>query len=286
MHPLPGSYELIDAGDDRRLERFGQAVVDRPAPTALAPRRDTAAWERATARFSPGRDADSRGWAFTAPLPDPWTVDLDGAIFELRATDTGQVGLFPEQAINWTWLRDRIVERLAAGPVRVLHLFAYTGGATLAAAAAGGSVVHVDASRPSVAWARRNAERSDLADRPIRWLVDDVAAFAAREARRRRRYQGLVLDPPTYGHGPRGETWHLAEDLDALLATCSALLDRDAFALLTAHTPGEHPERLSRRLLNLRPATTEGVEMGQLCLDARSGTRLHLGAWARLGGLR
>lgn len=286
MQADPGSYELLDAGDDRRLERFGDVVVDRPAPTAIAPRREPSAWDATTARFTAGQGAGPGHWATVGPLPDPWTVSFEGSIFELRPTDAGQVGLFPEHAVHWRWLRERVVERRSSGPVEVLHLFAYTGGATLAAAAAGGRVVHVDGSRPAVAWARRNAERNGLAGRPIRWLVDDAAAFAGREARRGRRYAGLVLDPPSYGHGARGEPWRLGEHLDALLATCSSLLAPDGFVLLTAHTRGEGPERLAHRLAATRHGGTATMEAGDLTLAARSGTRLHLGAWARFGGPR
>jgi 23S rRNA (cytosine1962-C5)-methyltransferase len=286
MHAAPSPYELVDAGDDRRLERFGAVVVDRPAPTALAPRREPSAWDDSSARFAAGAAGGPGRWTIAAPLPEPWLVELEQVTFELRPTDTGQVGLFPEHAAQWPWLRDRTIERLPTGPVDVLHLFAYTGGATLAVARIGGRVVHVDASRSAVAWARRNADRSGLGDRTIRWIVDDAGAFAAREVRRGRRYAGLVLDPPSYGHGPRGETWRLADDLDGLLAACAALLEPDGFALLTAHTPGEDPDRLGRRLEGLRRARADRIEVGDLVLEGRSGTRLHLGAWARLAGPR
>jgi len=286
MQASLGTYELIDAGDDRRLERFDGVVVDRPAPTALAPRRAASAWHEASARFTAGPAARAGSWTITAPLPDPWLVRLQDVAFELRPTNTGQVGLFPEHEAHWPWLRDRTRERLPEGPVEVLHLFGYTGGATLAIAGAGAGVVHVDASRSALAWARRNAERSGMADRRIRWIVDDAGAFAARETRRGRRYAGLILDPPSYGHGPSGETWRLADDLDRLLASCATLLEPGGFALLTAHTPGEDADRLARRLTVLRRVTTDRVEMGDLTLVARSGTRLHLGAWARVGGPR
>ncbi len=286
MHAVSGPYELVDAGDGRRLERFGSVLVDRPAQPAVGSVLDPGSWKEAGARYIEDRAAGHGHWAIADSLPDPWELELAGMTFELRPTDAGQVGVFPEHAVHWSWLRDRATERLAGGGVEVLHLFAYTGGATLAVAGTGAAVVHVDASRPSVAWARRNADRSGLADRPVRWIVDDAAAFAAREVRRGRRYAGLVLDPPTYGHGPAGQAWRLSEDLDELLAAGAALLASDAFILLTAHTPGETPERLAHRLVVAVRHARPSIECGELVLDARSGTRLLLGAWARCGGPR
>jgi 23S rRNA (cytosine1962-C5)-methyltransferase len=275
--PSPADcWELVDAGDERRLERFGGTTVDRPAPTALGPRRDPAAWSAADAVFAAGSAPDGGRWGVAAPLPDPWLVVIDDLTLELRLTEAGQVGLFPEHAGRWSWLRERVMERAGLGPVNVLHLFAYTGGATLVMAKARASVVHVDASRPAITWARRNAERSGLAAVPIRWLVDDAATFVARERRRGRRYDGVVLDPPTYGHGPNGQPWRLAEDLGSLLEACAAVLDPDGFAL----------ERLGGRLAAARRISPTAVEVGDLVLEARSGVRLHLGAWAGIGGPR
>ena len=278
MDPLRG-YEFLDAGDGRRLERFGERVVDRPASTALQPVRDPGAWEAADLRYQ-----RHTGWQGERSS-EPWTVDLDGLTFELRATDSGQVGLFPEQVPNWAWLRGAIAA-IPAGASDVLNLFAYTGAASLVAAGAGARVAHVDGSRPTVAWARHNAELSGLGDRPIRWLVDDATGFVARETRRGRAYGGLVLDPPTYGHGPGGRPWRLDEDLDELLGACLRLArPMPAFVLLTAHTPGFGPERLAAALAAAlsaavgRPA--RGVESGELGLTARSWVRLPLGSFAR-----
>jgi 23S rRNA (cytosine1962-C5)-methyltransferase len=270
-------YELLDAGDGRRLERFGDRIVDRPAAAAIDPRRDPGAWEEADLRFH--RNSGWEGQAGT----QPWSVHLDGLTFELRPTETGQVGLFPEQAPNWRWLRQTVTALAAPGPQpRVLNLFAFTGAATLAAAAAGAEVAHVDGSRPTVAWARRNADLSHLADRPIRWLVDDAAAFVEREARRGRGHSGLILDPPSYGHGPGGRTWRLEKDLDDLLATCLRVAGPAAeFVLLTAHTPGFGGERLAGSLAGAIGPSHGNMESGELLLTARSGVRLPLGSFAR-----
>jgi 23S rRNA (cytosine1962-C5)-methyltransferase len=266
-------HQLIDAGDGRRLERFGNRVVDRPAPSvAGVPRtggRDR--WAAADLRFD-----RERGW--TGAAQEPWTIALDDLSLELRPTGAGQLGLFPEHTLAWPWLRDRVAARPAP---EVLHLFAYTGATTLTLAAAGARVTHVDASRPAVAWARRNAELSGLGDRPIRWIVDDALAFVRREARRGRRYAGLVLDPPTFGHGPAGARWELDDALPVLLDACAAVADPDAFVLLTAHTTALEPGDLASALEVAFGIPAE-LESGALELDAESGAILPLGVAARM----
>jgi 23S rRNA (cytosine1962-C5)-methyltransferase len=277
-----GGYELIDAGDGRRLERFGELIVDRPAPMAEDAPRDPAAWARADLRFD-----RYVGWTAIADAePGPWEATEGDLRFELRPTETGQVGLFPDQAPNRAWVRATLGDgQLGDEPPAVLNLFAYTGALTLAAASAGASVTHVDGSRPTVAWARRNAELSGLADRPIRWIVDDVEAFVAREQRRERRYDAVILDPPSYGHGGRGGAggWRLEERLEGLLARCADLTDDDpAFVLLTAHTPGFGPDRLAGELARAFRRSDASVDAGELGIRAHSGAHLRLGAYARI----
>jgi 23S rRNA (cytosine1962-C5)-methyltransferase len=273
---LPAVYELLDAGGWRRLERFGSVVVDRPAPAAREPVRDPARWAEADLTYD--RDV---GWTSAGGDIEPWQITDGDLRFELWPTDAGQVGLFPEQAPNRAWIRDA-VSRTAPEPT-LLNLFAYTGAVTLAAAAAGASVTHVDGARPNVAWARRNAALSGLTDRPIRWIVDDVDAFVAREIRRDRPYDAVVLDPPSHGHGRRGEPWRLEDRLPPLLAACSTITAGDpAFAILTAHTPGFTPERLADELATAFRRRVAAVEAGELALRARSGAHLRLGAYARI----
>jgi 23S rRNA (cytosine1962-C5)-methyltransferase len=277
-------YSLIDVGDGARLERFGGHVVDRPHAGALAPRRRPADWSKADLRF----DRD-RGWSGSglAAARAEWTVRLWDVAMSLRPTAAGQLGLFPEHAETFGWLVGQVTERqeAASSAVEVLNLFAYTGLATLAMARWGASVTHVDAARPSVAWARENAVANALDDRPIRWIVDDAAAYAAREARRGRRYDGIVLDPPTYGHGAGTTIWQLERDLPALLATCAELVRPDGFVLLTAHTE-DHPADRLRRLLGtaLGPRRPGTRDAGDLRLSAASGASLRLGAYARSDG--
>jgi 23S rRNA (cytosine1962-C5)-methyltransferase len=274
-----GGYELIDAGDGRRLERFGEVVIDRPAPMAEEAPRDPSAWARADLRFD-----RYVGWTTIGEgEPKPWTVDDGDLRFELRPTETGQVGLFPEQAPNRAWVRDAI-RRVGDSP-QVLNLFGYSGAMTLSAAAAGASVAHVDGSRPTVAWARHNAELSGLSDRPVRWIVDDVERFVAREQRRERLYDAAILDPPSYGHGGRGggSGWRLEKRLGGLLERCANLTGDDpALVVLTAHTPGFGPDRLAGELAIAFRRSQREVEAGELGIRATSGAHLRLGAYARI----
>ena len=271
-------YVLLDAGDGARLERFGSVITDRPHPGALAPRRDPGRWAAADLRF----DRDT-GWShLDAGTPVPWSIDMEGLTLGLRATDTGQVGLFPEHAAMLPWLMGQVGSRTGDAAPSVLHLFAYTGLATLAMARAGAAVAHVDASRPAVAWARDNAARNDLAEAPIRWLVEDASVFTAREARRGRRYDGLVLDPPSYGHGGRGgRSWSIDTDLEALLGNGRALLADDGFVLLTAHTESLDANGLRAALRSAWGPAAGSATTGDLTLASEAGGRLELGVYAR-----
>ena len=273
-------YRLVDLGGAARLERFGDRLVDRPCPAALESRHDPALWHDADLHFERGA-----GWTGRSVRAGPWQLEVDGLTLALRATEAGQVGFFPEHVAMLTWLRGQVAVRVDGDqPPAVLHLFAYTGLATLAMTAAGGLVTHVDAARPTVTWARHNAQVSGLADRPIRWIVDDAVAFTEREIRRGRRYAGVVLDPPSYGHGPGSGAWQIETGLAPLLAAIARLLDPAGFLLLTAHTPAFGADRLAglaRQALG-RPAMA--LEAGGLALATSDGRRLELGAFARLSG--
>jgi 23S rRNA (cytosine1962-C5)-methyltransferase len=283
------SVSLLDAGDGRRLERFGARVLDRPHPGAGEGRRAPGRWRTADLRF----DRPS-GWTGRADSTEPWPVDAAGLVMELHATESGGVGLFPEQLENVAWLEAQIrvaVERgtseggSSGPPPEVLNLFAHTGLLTLVAARAGAQVVHLDAARGTVAWARRNARLSGLAEQPIRWLVDDGLAFVAREARRGRAYDGIVLDPPSYGHAG-GQAWRLAEDMAELLTGCARIATPDAFVLLTAHTPEFDENRLADAVWDAFSHAGDRLEGLPLVLEAESGARLHLGSAARLRGTK
>lgn len=285
MGHLEAGYALLDVGGGRRLERFGAFVLDRPAPAAEGvARRDPEAWSLADAGYDRGQGTSVGGWQPIDALPERWPITIDGLPVELRATPAGQVGLFPEHAPVARWAAESVAGvAVARGhPATVLNLFAYTGLATLALARAGARVVHVDASRPAVAWARRNAALAGLADRPIRWLVDDAARFVAREARRGRRYDGVVMDPPTYGHGPGGGAWHLADDLEPLIAAIASLLDSERwFLACTAHTAALQPDALAGIVGAALGWAAGTPRVMELALDAESGARLASG-WAAL----
>jgi 23S rRNA (cytosine1962-C5)-methyltransferase len=268
-------YELLDVGGGARLERFGDHITDRPHAGAVADRRAPERWATAGLRF----DRD-RGWSGPglAAAGDGWTVRIHDIAMQLRPTEAGQVGLFPEHATMLPWLIDQVSARQE--PARVLNLFAYTGLITLGLAIVGAAVAHVDAARPTVAWARRNAATNGLAERPIRWLVDDVRMFVGREIRRGRQYDGIVLDPPTYGHGARGgAAWRLEIDLPPLLQDVGRLLAPGGFVLLTSHAGSASAQDLGTLLGTLAPAP----ETGALRLRATSGAELALGAFARAG---
>lgn len=275
-------YQLLDFGDGRRLERFGPWVLDRPAPAAeLAARRNPSAWQEADARFDRDGEGESGRWTGEHELPPRWTIRHAPFSLELKRTEFGHLGVFPEQAGNWDWIGEQVC---AAGrPVRVLNLFAYTGASTLAAAAAGAQVTHVDGARNVVAWARQNAGLSGLAEAPIRWIAEDAQKFVRRELKRGNRYDAVILDPPSYGHGPHGEVWRLSKHLPWLLQACGRLTaGQPRFMLLTCHTPGFSPERLRRLLLEaIGDAGQCAASAEELAIAAATGQRLRSGVAVR-----
>lgn len=240
-------YELLDASSGERLERWGDILLIRPDPQILweTPRTDPR-WRKAHARYH--RSGTGGGhWERLHALPDVWEIGYEapeaglmGLRFRLKPMGFKHTGLFPEQAVNWEAMASLIRE--AGRPVKVLNLFGYTGGATLACAAAGAQVTHVDASKGMVAWGRENAVLSGLADRPVRWLVDDCGKFVAREQRRGNTYDAIVMDPPSYGRGPGGEVWKLEEQIDGLIEQCATLLsDNPLFFAVNSYTAGLSP---------------------------------------------
>lgn len=236
-------YEVLDTSCGEKLERWGRYILLRPDPQVIwnTPRK-AAEWTKPNGHYH--RSAKGGGeWEFF-DLPKEWEIHYGSLTFRLKPFSFKHTGLFPEQAINWEWFSGLI--RNAARPVKILNLFAYTGGATLAAASAGASVTHVDASKGMVTWAKENAAASSLADRPIRWLVDDCVKFVEREIRRGSTYDGIIMDPPSYGRGPKGEIWKMEENIYSLLQLTSKLLAPDAlFFLLNSYTTGLQPSVLT-----------------------------------------
>lgn len=276
----PDQYSLLDFGAGRRLERFGAFTLDRPCPASeKIPCAHPQSWRDAAARFS-DRGSGNETWTDNADLPDRWTIDHRPFRFELKRTEFGHLGVFPEQVVNWDWIA-RQVEAFGPG-MKVLNLFAYTGGCTLAAAAAGAEVVHVDAAKNTVGWARRNAELSGLADAPIRWIVDDAAKFVRREVKRGNAYDAVILDPPSYGHGARGEVWRLSKHLVPLLKNCAQLTSgRRQFLLLTCHTPGYGPEELTGLLRKCCADTPGNLHAAPLTISSTDGRKMSSGILAR-----
>ncbi len=255
-------YELLDAGGGNKLERWGGVTLLRPDPQALWPMGEGAA-EKADAVYI--RSAAGGGyWEFKKSLPESWRVRYGELTFVVRPTGFKHTGLFPEQAVNWDWMGD--IVRRAEKPLRVLNLFAYTGGATAALARAGAEVTHVDAAKGMVAWAKDNLAASGLADSPVRFIVDDAMKFVLREGRRGKTYEGILMDPPSYGRGPSGEMWKIEDDLYPLVAECAKLLSEEArFFLINSYTTGLAPSVLTnvlRTALIGRGGRAEAAEVG------------------------
>ena len=274
-------YELIDCGRGEKLERWGSYLLVRPDPQAIwdTPRRHPG-WRRPDARYA--RSSSGGGaWAIKN-LPQRWTVGYRDLTFNIKPMNFKHTGLFPEQAANWDFAREQVGR--AGRPISVLNLFAYTGGATVACAAAGASVCHVDAAKGMVSWARENARSSGLTDAPIRWIVDDCGKFVEREIRRGRRYDAVIMDPPSYGRGPSGEVWKLEENLYPFVALVAQVLsDHPLFFLINSYTTGLAPSVLTYLLESLiTPRYGGHTVSGELGLRvSQTGLALPCGATGR-----
>ena len=252
-------YEIINAGNGNKQERWGSVTLLRPDPQAVWPMEEG----KVHARYIRSSTGGGK-WEYAKTLPESWNIRYKDLTFIVRPTGFKHTGLFPEQAVNWDWMRG-IVSR-SEKPFRALNLFAYTGGATAALASAGAEVVHVDAAKGMVAWAKDNLAASGLGDAPVRFIVDDVMKFVLREQRRGRTYHGILMDPPSYGRGPNGEMWKIEEGLYPLVQECVKLLDPDArFFLINSYTTGLAPSVLSNVLkvaLEGRGGSIESDEVG------------------------
>lgn len=280
-------YELLDFGDGRKLERFGAWVLDRPCPAAEEGKKQPSLWGDAVARFEGDRTADGvwipkvKNWE-AAHVDFPVRLSEQNRFqLQLAPLPSGQIGIFFEQFANWQWIARQAAR--AGKVLRVLNLFAYTGGSTLAAASAGAEVTHVDAAKSMVSRARENAKLSGLEDAPIRWIVEDAFKFCQREVKRGNQYDAVILDPPTYGHGPKGEEWSIQRDLLPLLKLCGELTaERRAFVLCTCHSPGIEPAELSAYLADgLFGHCGQQPNSGKLYLQTADGRKLPSGVFAR-----
>ncbi len=239
-------YRILDTSNGEKLELWGDICLARPDPQIIWKTPKSAEWNRAAAHYIRSNSGGGN-WEYYRKLPESWTIHYQDLCFQIKPTGFKHTGLFPEQAVNWDLFRQLI--QSAGRPIQVLNLFAYTGGATLACAAAGASVCHVDASKGMVAWARENAALSNLSDKPIRWIVDDCEKFVLREIKRGRRYDAIIMDPPSYGRGPSGEVWQLEEKVyDLVKLSIQVLSDQPLFVALNSYTTGLSPSVMSHLL--------------------------------------
>lgn len=260
-------YELIDCGNGEKYERWKDKYLLRPDPQAIWPM-DNAA-DKIDARYN--RSSKGGGeWEYFMPLPESWTISWNELVFNVRPSGFKHTGIFPEQSINWEWMQEKIKARTkkASASPKVLNLFAYTGGATLACLSAGAEVVHLDAAKGMVAWAKENAYISGLSDKPVRWIVDDALKFVKRELRRGNKYDAILMDPPSYGRGPGGEMWKIEDSLYELVDSSAAILsDNPLFFLINSYTTGLAPSVLSN-VLNICISSKHGghIESKELAL--------------------
>lgn len=276
-------YQLLDCGEGGKLERFGPHILSRPCSQAVWSKQLAAAeWDRADAVFS--REQENR-WLERRPLPKEWQIELAEIRFKISTTDFGHLGIFPEQKPFWEWIQKTLNET-SHGPIkpRVLNLFAYSGGSTLAAAKGGAAVCHLDASKGMVAWARENAALNKLENAPIRWIVEDVAKFIVREQRRGSRYEGIILDPPSFGRGTKGEIFKIEESIVKLLEDCRSLLsDHPLFILFSCHTPGFTPIVMQNLMSQTMRGLPGQIDAGEMVIKNDDSSRFNLpcGTFAR-----
>ena len=273
-------YEVIDTGDGEKLERWKDIILRRPDPQAIWPKQKPGLWTKADAHYH--RSTKGGGeWEFFKKLPERWSVKYGNLEFYVRPTGFKHTGLFPEQAVNWDWMAGLI--RKAGRPIRVLNLFGYTGGATCACAAAGAHVTHVDAAKGMVQWAGENRKLSGIDETSVRWIIDDALKFVQREERRGNRYEGILMDPPSYGRGPGGEVWKLENELFGLVSACEKVLADDAlFMLINSYTTGLQPAVLNN-MLTMTVGRTHGgrVAADEIVLPVTCGGVLPCGASGR-----
>lgn len=271
-------YELIDSGGEKKLERFGEVVLARPDPQALWPKAKESEWVQAAGTYV--RDSGEGKW--TGNIPKEWPVELGGLTMLVKPTSFKHTGVFPEHVPGWEYAGKQVAQR--GGGVRVLNLFGYTGGYTLAAAKAGAEVTHVDASKTAIAWARENAALNGLAEAPVRWIVEDVLVYLRRELKRGSKYEAIIMDPPQFGHGPHDELWKFEEHFLELMRLCQELLsDNPLFVLINGYAAGYSPLAFAYNLENISKNFGGSIEYGDLTIEEKgTGRLLPAGIFARL----
>lgn len=274
-------FEVLDTGDGEKLERWGDVILRRPDPQTIWPKADPALWRRAQAWYHRS-DKGGGEWEFFSRLPEKWVIAHEALRFYVRPTGFKHTGLFPEQAANWVWMAEKL-RQSGRKDLRVLNLFGYTGGATLACAQAGAHVTHVDAAKGMVQWAKENRELSQLPETSCRWIVEDALRFVQREIRRGNSYDGILMDPPSYGRGPSGEVWKLENELYGLIDTCAQVLSPEPlFFLVNSYTTGFQASVLSNIMEKCVVSRFGGqVDSQELCLPVSTGGVLPCGATGR-----
>jgi 23S rRNA (cytosine1962-C5)-methyltransferase len=274
-------YELLDSGEGEKLERFGSFTLSRPDPQALWKKNNESLWKKADGSFS--REEKTGSWELKKGMADRWQIAVGGLKFLIKPTPFKHVGLFPEQQPNWEWMQKLIssitsTSLSSSSPrseIRVLNLFGYTGGATLACAQAGAHVVHVDGSKVAVNWARENAKLSGLEDKPIRWIIEDAPTFVRREIKRGNTYDAIIMDPPSFGHGPSGQLWKIEDHFIPFLDDCLKLLSpKPLFFLINGYSAGYSALGYGNNLLPLKERYGGNVEIGELAIEEKAGRRL------------
>lgn len=267
-------YELLDSGEGQKLERYGTYLMARPDPEALWKKSlSIDEWKKADLEFM--RKGEQAKWINKSSVPQSWNISYGDLQFSVGPTSFKHTGLFPEQLPNWEWTEKLIRENIKHQSISVLNLFAYTGGATLACAKAGAEVCHVDGSKSAVAWARENAELSGLKDAPIRWIVDDCIAFLKREIKRGRTYDALIMDPPSFGHGPKDELWKIEAHFLELMDLCKQILsDKPVFVLINGYTAGYSPIAYQNNLMDMMEGKNGKIEIGELAIEESGSKRL------------
>ncbi len=284
-------YELLDSGEGEKLERFGNVILSRPDPQALWRKNlDEKEWKKALGNFS--REGKEGSWNIKEGMPDKWNINFAHLTFKIKPTPFKHTGIFPEQMPNWEWVREVIKKKKdsvkgdAESEIEVLNLFGYTGGATLACAQAGAKVVHVDSSKGAITWARENAELSELGEKPIRWIQEDARLFVEREIKRGRKYDGIIMDPPAFGHGANKEVWKIEENFLPFIENCFELLkEKPLFFIVNGYAAGYSRIAYENNLLALKKKYGGIIETGELTIEEKGSKRLlPCGIFARWSG--
>lgn len=278
-------YELLDSGEGEKMERFGNVVLSRPDPQALWKKHLPAdEWKKVDGYFT--REERKGEWQLKNTVEERWQIEIASLNMWIKPTAFKHTGIFPEQSVNWDWTRSVVKstkEKEPAREIEVLNLFGYTGGASLAVLQEGAKVVHVDGSKSAITWAKDNAEISGLGDKPIRWILDDAREFVTREIKRGRKYDGIIMDPPAYGHGPDKEVWKIEEHFLGLIEDCMKLLsDNPLFFLINGYSAGYSAIAYENNLLDLQKKCGGEIEIGELAIEeSKTGRLLPTGIFAR-----